>query len=136
VRTFIVYLSIVAILVCPYDCAVKYAAAQSVGGENQIACCERCAAHRATEHSPAGSNEHQPKPADDGKSCLCEGAVFDGMTRSDVEIVLQFSLSPCVADTAAAPSLVSFSAGLESGGTPIDDEGGRSMRIAMRSLQL
>jgi hypothetical protein len=136
VRTFIVYLGIAALLVCPYDCAVKYAAAQSVGGENEIACCERCAAHEAAEHSPAGSGEHQPKPADDGKNCLCEGAVFDGVTRSDVEIVLQCSLLPCIADTAVAPSLVSFSPGLKGGGTPIDDEGGRSMRISMRSLQL
>ncbi len=135
-RTFIVYLAIVALLACPYDCAVKYAAAQSVRSEQPIACCNQCQAHESSAGSPAGQTKHPPKPSDDGKSCLCEGAVFDAAVRSDVEIELQCSLLLWCAEIVVTPSLVSFSPDLEIAGPPIDEVGGRSMRIAMRSLQL
>lgn len=142
-RTIIVYLAIVALLLCPYDCAVKLAAAESLGNENHVACCEKCRARESSEirsstdrGSPSDPDPAQPIPSEDGKSCLCEGAVFDAATRSSADAVLEFSLLSWVADSAEMPSLALFAPRVNRAGLPPNEEGGRLTRIAIRSLLL
>lgn len=136
-RTFIVYLSIVALLLCPYGCAVKLAAAQSLGNEKD-ACCEECRARESSRTPPSGGprDPAQPRPTEDGKSCVCEGAVFDATTRSPADAVLEFSLLSWAADVAIAPSLAAFSPCAGRTGPPPKEVGGKSARIVICSLQL
>jgi hypothetical protein len=135
-RTFIVYLATVALLLCPYGCALKSAAAKSLGNEDR-ACCEECRAREksATPSSGGDRDPAQPGPSEDGKSCVCEGAVFDAATRSAADAVLDFSLS-WVAVVAAAPSSANFGPGMDRAGQPPNEVGGRLSRIAICSLLL
>ena len=142
-RSIIAYLAIVALLMCPYDCAVKFAAAQSLGNDDHVTCCEKCRARELSE-SPPSSGERlpvergpsQPAPSEDGKSCLCEGAVFDATTRSPADTVLEFSHLSWVADSALAPSVAAHTPSVDRAGPPPNDEGGRLTRIVIRSLLL
>lgn len=142
-RTIIVYLAIVALLLCPYDCAVKLAAAESLGNEKQVACCEKCRTRESFETtsstdrgSPSDPDPARPIPSKDGKSCLCEGAVFDAATRSSADAVLEFSLLlSWAADSAETPSLALFAPSVDRAGLP-NEEGGRLTRIVIRSLLL
>lgn len=142
-RSIIVYLVIAALLMCPYDCALKVAAAQSLGNDDHVACCEKCRVRELSE-TPSSSGERlpvergpsEPAPSEDGRFCLCEGAVFDATTRSPADTVLEFSLSSWVADVAFAPCPVSFPPSVDRVGPPPNDEGGRFARIVIRSLLL
>jgi hypothetical protein len=142
-RTFIVYLVIVALLVCPYDCAVKLAAAQSPANDDPAGCCEACQAHELSaslmtsdERLPAERDPSQPAPSEDGKSCLCEGAVFDVTARSPADAVLECSLLSWAAAVTAVPSLAFSAPSVEVDGPPLIHKGGRLTRIAIRSLLL
>jgi hypothetical protein len=140
-RTIIVYLAIAALLVCPYDCAAKFAAAQAGGSKVRTSCCEKCRARELSE-LPSSSGQRstddrdpaRPRPSEDGKSCLCEGAVFDAATRLPTDAVLEFSLLSWVADVAAKPSLAAFTPSFDHAGPPPSELGGRLTRIAIRSL--
>ena len=98
-RSIVVYLAIGTLLLCPYDCAVKQAAAASLGSHQQNPCCEVRVCH-LSEQSHRDRAPNQPKPSEDGKSCLCEGVVFDATLRSPAEAILEFSLLAWVADAA------------------------------------
>ena len=136
-RTFIVYLAILALLLCPYGCAVRLAAAQSLGNENSV-CCEECRAHELSESPPSGGdrNPTQPESSKDGKFCVCEGAVFDATTRSPADAVLEFSLLPWVAVVAVTPSLANFAPSADCADQPTNEDGGKLTRIAICSLLL
>ncbi|MEX2176630.1 MAG: hypothetical protein WD872_19850 [Pirellulaceae bacterium] len=142
-RTIIVYLAIAALLMCPYVCAAKLAGAGSLGNEDQVACCQTCRARELSQtqnssgqRSPGDRDPAQPRPSEDGKSCLCEGAVFDSTTRSPADAVLEFSLLARVADMATTPSLAPFAPSVDRAGPPLNKDGGRLTRIAIRSLLL
>lgn len=142
-RTIIVYLAIAALLLCPYDCAAKLAAARSLGSDDHVACCEKCRSRESSEtpHSTGQGSESdrhpaRPLPSEDGKSCLCEGAVFDAATRSPADAVLEFSHLSWVADVAVTPSLAIFAPSVDRDGPPPNQQGGRLTRIVIRSLLL
>jgi hypothetical protein len=141
-RTFIVYLAIVALLVCPYDCAAKLASAESPGDDARTSCCETCRGREMTE-TPASSGQRsnsdrepaQPRPSEDGRFCLCEGAVFDATQRSPAVAVLEFSLLAW-ADLAVTPPLAPCAPSVDHADPPPNHQGGRLTRIALRSLLL
>lgn len=142
-RSIIVYLAIVALLMCPYDCAVKFAAAQSLGNSDHVACCEKCRVRQLSESPPpcgegmpVERGPSQPAPSEDGKSCLCEGAVFDATTRSPADAIQEFSLLSWVADSALAPLKAAHTPSVDSADPPPNDNGGRLTRIVIRSLLL
>jgi hypothetical protein len=141
-RTIITYLAIAALLLCPYDCAVKLAAAQASGSETRAACCEECLASERIvktsdrDGSPADQVPAQPRPSEDGKSCLCEGAVFDATARSAADAAWEFSFLGWVADVAGMPRLGSYPTSVDPTGHPPNREGGRLTRIAIGSLLL
>ncbi len=142
-RTFIVYLAIAALLLCPYDCALNLAAAESSSNENRVVCCENCRARELATTPPSSSRDSRDdrspaplKPSEDGKSCLCEGAVFDATIRSPADAVLEFSLLSWVADVAVMPSLAVFTPSVDRSGPPPSEESGRITRIVIRSLLL
>jgi len=90
-RNFVVLLSIASVLACPYECAAKLAAAQTIGSDQRPACCDRCQAHETTV--PVKDQTPAPlAPNEDGRWCLCEGAVFDAGSRSVVDDAEQVSL--------------------------------------------
>jgi hypothetical protein len=133
-RSLIVLLSITAILVCPHLCAVKYAAAQAMGGDGKPACCDKCEAHRPTTpiDDPA---RNTPAPDEDGRWCLCEGAVFDAGSRSLVDDSVQVTLWIGNSEFAEL-SAVSVPAPRFERTTSPQSLDGRSVRIAIRSLLL
>jgi hypothetical protein len=140
-RTIIVYLAIAALLVCPYDCAAKFAAAQADGSKVSTSCCKNCRARELSEcpelSGPRSTEDCDPAqrdPSGDGKSCLCEGAVFDAATRLPADAVLEFSLLSWVADLAARPFVAAFTPSLDRADSPPIEVGGRQTRIAIRSL--
>ena len=94
---FNVYLTVAALLLCPYDCAVKSALARSVGDKTEHVCCEQCQSESATEEK---ETPEPTDPANDGRSCLCEGAVFDASVRTVQETLLfSFLWAPVVFST-------------------------------------
>ena len=142
-RTIIVYLAILALLLCPYHCAVRFAASQSLGNENDVACCQKCR-ERQLSGIPSSSGERsrsdhcptQPAPSEDGKCCLCEGAVFNAATRSPAETVLESSLFSWVGDMALVQCAASFPLSVDRVTPPPNEESGRLTRIVIRSLLL
>jgi hypothetical protein len=142
-RSVVVYLAIGTLLLCPYDCAVKQAAAASLGSQQQSSCCEECrardfaeAASSSQEQSQRDRAPNQPKPSEDGKSCLCEGVVFDATLRPPAEAILEFSLLAGVADAALEPLLAACPLHAATSGPPPLQDWGASMRIALGSLLL
>lgn len=142
-RSVVVYLAIGTLLLCPYDCAVKQAAAESLGSQQQIPCCQKCrsrdlavAATASQEQSQRDRTPNQPKPSEDGKSCLCEGVVFDATLRSPAEAILEFSLLAWAADAALEPLFAACPPRAATSGPPLMEVGGASMRIALGSLLL
>jgi hypothetical protein len=134
-RTFLIYLLIVALLICPYECAVKLAAAQSPGNDANSKCCDRCRARQADE-TTAPDREQSPAPSDDGRNCLCEGAVFDASARSPLELSLQSVLWIEASNSAQTPTYDLSVMSFDRGGWPEADASGRLTRIAIRSLLL
>jgi hypothetical protein len=74
-RSFLAILTIIALLVCPLDCATKRAIAQSAGQENQKACCNHCSEkhNKNSSESPACP---EPSSNQEGRSCICKGAIY------------------------------------------------------------
>jgi len=133
-RLVLVILGIASALACPYECALKRAAADTLTGDQTIRCCEQCESRGgdtpADDHVPGA-----PAPDEDGRWCLCEGAVFgfdarstmDGSDRASVwiggsgssEAVDVATSPPSIEDAAKAPPPV-----------------GRQTRIVLHSLLL
>jgi hypothetical protein len=135
-RTILVYLTIVSLLLCPYDCAVKSAAAQAIGSLDRSACCESCRA-RATAETPNPASERQPQeptPAEDGRSCLCEGAVFDAAARSSADTSSQVSFWIGAVDSAVTLGLTTPPPSANRVDPLPPHDGGRLTRIAICSL--
>ena len=134
-RTLFIYLMIAALLICPYECAVRLAAAQTPGKNAHSACCERCRTHQADE-STAPNHERLPAPSEDGRSCLCEGAVFDIAARSPIEPSLQSDLWIEASDSAQTLTHGLSAMSFDRGEWPEADASGRLTRITIRSLLL
>lgn len=133
-RNLVVLLSIAAVLACPYECAVKLAAAQAISSDAKPACCEECEAHRPT--TPAGDpTPNTPAPDEDGRWCLCEGAVFDAGARSPVDDSVQVTLWIGSAGLAEFSAISASAPQFERSASP-PTMGGRFMRIAICSLLL
>lgn len=126
---------IAALLICPYECAVRLAAAQTLGNDANSACCERCRARQADE-STVPNQERLPLPSEDGRYCLCEGAVFDAAARSPLEPSLQSILWIEVSDSAQTPMHGLSVTRFDRGQLPPPENAGRLARIAIRSLLL
>lgn len=133
-RNLVALFSIACILLCPYQCAVKWAAAQGINNNEKPACCDECQASRTAaplrQRVPEG-----PASDQEGRACLCAGAVFDAEARllpdDNASILLDTwsdrpatTLKIAVATTTYDPT---------SSPPPLD---GRLTRIAMRSLLL
>ena len=79
-RNTIVILTVAALLACPYDCTAKLASSLAVHGEKtgrkqDAACCQKCRIRQST--SPLQDNTPgTPVPEEDGRCCLCEGALL------------------------------------------------------------
>lgn len=140
-RTIPLYLAIGAILICPYACALRDAAAQSLHIK-WSACCEKCRVVDQCEESPSGDDcgrEHlpkQPTPSDDGKSCFCGGAIFDASTRASADVVQPSFILSCVADVAEMPAFAGLSELVSCTAPPFDNYGRLSVRLAIGSLLL
>src|SRR5581483_746904 len=134
-RTFSIYLMIATLLICPYECAVRLAAAQTTGNDANSACCERCHVRQADE-SRAPNHERLPAPSEDGRCCLCEGAVFDVAARSPLELSLQAFLWIEVSDAAQTPTHGLSVTSFDRGQLSLPEDSGRQARIAIRSLLL
>ena len=157
-RSFIVYLAIATLLWCPYNCALKAAAAQSFASRDRTACCDRCRARelakvvtaraitaraitakdtvpadsRGTSDRPSAPN----RPSKDGKHCVCEGAVFDAAARYAVDADLDISLLPWLAHDCDLSSSPGFERGFDRVGPLIPLDAGRSLRVSLGSLLL
>lgn len=77
-RPVLSILIIAAVLICPFDCAVKRSLAQSAAGKTELAqpksCCSNCA-HQQQDADPRPS-EPTKDPSKDGRCCVCEGAIL------------------------------------------------------------
>jgi hypothetical protein len=142
-RSLIVYLAIAALLWCPYDCALKAAAAQSFANWDRAGCCDNCRERqRASEaamadcRAPGDDSSAPERPSEDGKACLCDGAVFDAASRFAVDTDLEISQLPWVADDLGLCSPVGCVQGLDCVGPPPRLEAGRSLRVSLGSLLL
>ena len=133
----LVYLAIVGILLCPYDCAVREAAARATNGDAKCSsCCHHCPCQ--PDNCPAHSEDpsDQEGPCDDGRSCLCEGAVFDVSARSMTNSLLEFSLWAPAVDSAETPRLTEPDWYAQRMVKPPPADGGRQLRIVVQSFLL
>jgi len=89
-RIIVPLLCVLAVLLCPHMCALQAAVPQSVVSDRQPACCEHCQKSRSSsteqEQQPAS-----PPPSENGRCCVCEGAVFDLTPRSVLDDLLSAS---------------------------------------------
>ena len=137
-RTFIVYLAIAALLLCPYNCAVKWNSANGAQNDGQRACCDKCLA-RETSNAAIPAHDQSPKhpePDEDGRCCLCEGAVFNAAAQSWHVTSLQAFLWTWVIDPTEPQGLTSLTATATCDSMPPALAGGLSARIAICSLVL
>ena len=141
-RSAVVVLAIVALVVCPHDCAAKSVVLQASPTAAAPVCCGHCqhaplpvdtlpTKRPESEPIPAG-----PQPSEDGKSCLCEGAIFDVATRGEVDAAVGLAFLACPSDIAITPSLASRISRVRGRGALPLMPVGRLARIALRSLQL
>lgn len=133
-QTVVVFLSIASVLACPYDCAVKVAAAQAMRSDHKPACCKRCRTSETTEPTNNPTPE-SPAPVEDGRWCLCEGAVLCATARFSVDDSLQVSLWTWVSGTAETLDIATHLPSIDRAELPPPLDG-RLTRIAMHSLLL
>jgi len=127
-RPFIVLLTIAALLLCPYECAVRSAQAQSRTSAKRAACCPRCQVRQDSDSQPL------PAPSDDGRSCVCEGAVFDASAPFHAETPSQVLFWMGTSDSAPALTHVSAATNDWRANWPLTS--GSQLRVAIQSLLL
>lgn len=129
-RSLVIALSIIGVLLCPYDCAVRAAAGKALGcKEGKPACCARCQAERLSEN-----NSPQDEPRKDGHSCLCEGAVFTSTAPQELDSLLLVSQLAIAIDSTQdveSDSPVRF---IDPHDSPPLQLSGREVRILNRSF--
>jgi hypothetical protein len=133
-RTVLVYIAIAALLLCPYHCAVKRAAAQTLRSEVTQACCAECLA-RQNSIPRAPVDPQSPGPDEGSRSCFCEGAAFDAQARVEIShpqsVHWTWVIDPCAS---LGSSLMLAHGDREI--RPPPDEGGLATRITICSLLL
>ncbi len=135
-RTAVILLSVFSVLACPYDCAMMQAPAQAIEIENdsQPACCKHCQA-RANNETANHPTPAAPPSDEEGRSCFCEGAVFDVAFRTMVDDTLDVSLWTWVVDAVDVPGISQPVTSVDHDNLPPPVDG-RLTRIAIRSLLL
>jgi hypothetical protein len=132
-RNLTVLLSLAVVVACPYVCTVRLAAAHAIGSSAKPACCEHCESHRP---APMGDpTPHAPSSSEDGRLCLCGGAVFDAGVRLAVDDSAQVTLWVGTAGAAESSAISIPARRLERSTSPPTVDG-RLMRIAICSLLL
>ena len=143
-RSFIVYLTIAALQLCPYNCAVEWNATHGALDGGGRACCAQCLAREDSNVAFPGhdqSAQHpapdkHPAPDQDGRSCLCEGAVFAAAAQGCYATSLQDFLWIGMTDPAERQGLASLTATATCGSISPPQAGGLAARIALCSLVL
>ena len=130
-RSLPIYVAIAAVLLCPYNCAVRAAASRaSANKEAGKSCCERCRCERAHEQDESPNRESR----DEDRSCFCGGAVFDASARAPLDTLLFSTHEALWVDSALChESLASEQFALEAADPP-PIWGGRLLRIAINSF--
>ena len=78
IRLATIYLLIVVLLSCPYQCLGKIVREGRAPCQKSAMCC------RDQDQSP--DDKTPPSPNERGDNCLCHGAVFDGSWMADDEL--------------------------------------------------
>lgn len=130
-RSLLIFVAIAAVLLCPYNCAVRAAASRaSANTESKKACCERCRATRPSE----GDESPDREPREDDTSCFCTGVVFDASARAPLDTLLFSTHEALSVDSALChESPASEQVAMEAAGPP-PIWGGRLLRIAINSF--
>ena len=136
----LVYQAILGVFLCPYSCAVREMAARAPAEKSASAgCCERCRMRQLAESEDPVQDRgpsDQDDPSEDGRSCLCEGAVFDATARSPADSLLETSLWALLVDSAEMPEVTRPDWFPQHLGQPPPLGGGRQVRIAVQSFLL
>ena len=136
-RSILSILIIAAVLICPFDCAVKRSLAQSAAGMAGSAqtkdCCSNCG-HQQHEADPIPS-EPTKDPSQDGRCCVCEGAILATIEQA-TETFSYLVLHWVALETPKAICQQGFSAHPLEDGTALPQLLGRERRISMLSLLL
>lgn len=152
-RPLVVLLLVFAVVACPYHCAARptdswvdsHGAAMQIDGSQSWetsgnGCCAFC---QTREPSPSHHNEPPPSPAQErhGRSCFCEGVLFDLGTRSPSEHTYSktqtYSASAWTTLFMSAEQLQLVDRTLKADDIPSPPPlAGRTGRIAIRSLLL
>jgi hypothetical protein len=136
-----VYQAIVGVLLCPYTCAVRASVARAPAESSaSVACCEDCQIRRLAQDG-CPSQDHGPAdpqdPSEDGRSCLCEGAVFDASAGGPADSLLEASLWAVAVTPAGLPeSTMPDWNTWRTTDQPPPPWGGRQARIAFQSFLL
>lgn len=129
-RSLPIYVAIAAVLLCPYNCAVRAAASRAAANtESKKACCERCRATRPSE----GDESPDREPREDETSCFCTGVAFDASARAPLDTLLfstheALSVDSAISLESPAPEQIAI------GADPPPMLGGRLLRIAIVSF--
>jgi hypothetical protein len=134
-RTFVAILCLATVIACPYECAIRRVAAAYAPGEAIDACCEGCCSEHEDANSSQDESPQAPLPQEDGVHCFCEGALFCSASEADLDLEVQVVFVPW-AESALAPKLVSRTLVHETLVPNLAILDSKSMRIALRSLQL
>ena len=129
-RSLLIFVAIAAVLLCPYNCAVRAAASRaSANTESKKACCERCRATRPSE----GDESPDREPREDDTSCFCTGVVFDASARAPLDTLLFSTHAARSVDSAISESTAPEQIAIGAAGPP-PLLGGLLLRIAINSF--
>jgi hypothetical protein len=133
-RTLVLFLCLFSVIACPYECAIRQVSSVCTQNEAIDECSEGCCAKHGGRSSE-GESPTPRLPEEDGLNCFCDGVVFCNGCEADVDLDAQVVFLPWT-NSALTPELAGCVGVNESFAPPLATLDSKSMRIALRSLQL
>lgn len=133
-HSLIVSLLLSLTLACPYECAIKLAAAQASSSKAEV-CCENCQARTNVAHEDAPVPGNLPSSDEDGW-CMCKGVVFDASGQRLFDDAVAFCSEFGFAGQSLLPELLRQDRSLDTSDSPPSHDGGLLVRILNQSFLL
>lgn len=132
-QTLLTLFTAIAVLICPYICAVNEAVAHAAGLPQAKACCQHCQTTQSTSGQLPVAPEQSPEQ--DTRTCVCAGAICSTVERVGIEIAVQADGWICQLDSLSLQDSRNPLASVDPAGLPPPWQG-LQRRIALHSLQI
>lgn len=129
-RSLLVLFAVVGVLACPYNCAVRAVSTRAWTKEAKTGCCDLC----RVKHDAENQRSSDPTPAQEHRSCVCDGIALESPTRTSIDSLL-FSAHWVIANDSALvlDAVMPERTTIDSARPPLFGSG-RSMRVSLLSL--